>query len=58
MECVADYESQKNEYMWLLKTFKVQQIISTTLPKIFEMHKHNGYKTQKKNWKLMWKTIY
>ncbi len=58
MECVADYESQKNVYMWLLKTFKMQQIISTTLPKVFEMHKHNGYKLHKKKWKLMWKAIY
>jgi hypothetical protein len=49
MECVANYESRKNVYMWLLKTFKVQQIISTALPKVFEMHKHNGYKTQNKN---------
>ncbi len=48
MECVADYESQKNVYMWLLKTFKMQQIISTTLPKVFEKQKHNGYKAPKK----------
>jgi hypothetical protein len=48
MECATDYESLNNVYMWLLRTFKVQQIISTTLPKAFEMHKHNGYKTQTK----------
>jgi hypothetical protein len=42
-------------YLWVLKTFRVQRIISTTLPKVFEMHKHNGYETKMKNWRLMWK---
>jgi hypothetical protein len=42
------------------KEFAVNQqgIISTTLPKVFEMHNHNGYETQTKNWTLMWKVIY
>jgi hypothetical protein len=41
--------------MWLLKTFKAQQITSISLPKVFEMPKHNGYMTQMKNLRLMWK---
>jgi hypothetical protein len=45
MECVADYESQKTMHIWVLRTFRAQQIISTTLLKVFEMHKHNGYET-------------
>jgi hypothetical protein len=57
MECVVDYESKKNMYMLILKNFKMQWIIST-LPKLFEMHKHSGYETQMKNWRLMWKVIY
>jgi len=48
----------ENMCMWLLRTFRVQRIISTTLPKIFEMYKHNGYETQTKNWILMWKAVY
>jgi hypothetical protein len=52
------YESWKNVYMWLLKSFRVQHIISTSLQNVFEMHKHNGYKTQNKNYKLMWKNVY
>jgi len=45
MKCVVDYESWKTVYMWLLRTFKMQRIISTALPKVFEMHRHNGYET-------------
>ncbi len=26
----------------------MQQIVSIALPKVFEMHKHNGYETQTK----------
>jgi hypothetical protein len=54
MECATNYESQKNVYMRVLRTFRAQQIISIALPKVFEMHKHNGYETQMKNWRLMW----
>jgi hypothetical protein len=33
MECAIDYEGWKNVYMWLLKKFRVQRIISTIMLK-------------------------
>jgi hypothetical protein len=45
-------------YMWVLRTFRVRRIISAALSKKIEMHKHNGYKTQMKNNRLMWKVVY
>jgi hypothetical protein len=48
MECAADYEGLKTMYIWVLRTFRAQKIISTTLLKVFEIHKHNGYETQTK----------
>jgi hypothetical protein len=44
--------------MWVLRTFRVRRIISAALSKKIEMHKHNGYKTQMKNNRLMWKVVY
>jgi hypothetical protein len=44
--------------MWVIRTFKVQRIISMALPKVFEMHKYNGYETQMKNWRLMWNLFF